>query len=330
MTDIGGGGREAGACPCPHGDPLPSLVESDGAGVLGKVYAFKGESDARGAFGGKDASNNEKGSENGSVLKGLHQSNGNVLGNIFSRQSGGSQGGQGLHSLRISSRGENGGGMWDTSYTTLSHKLRSVWRLKGGYALLDVGFDYFMVKFNLLEDRDKVLLGGLWMIVGHYLVVKSQTQDFRPCKPSFGSTMVWICIAGLPIWCYQGKAMLRIATAIGVPIKVAKLAEREKYARACVHINFGFPVIKKLLVDSYEYEVEYESLDLICGSCSCFGHGTKNRKHQEKVAAPKAVSQDHGVSTKEASKDDLTLSSSVVPNPPNAQIEKDFLIWQKS
>ncbi|XP_025693023.1 uncharacterized protein [Arachis hypogaea] len=163
------------------------------------------------------------------------------------------------------------------SYTALSHKLRTVWRIKGGFDLLDVGFDYFLVKFDVAEEREKVLLGGPWMIEGNYVVVKPWDQEFRSSENCFGATLVWIRIFKLPIWCYQEDAMLRIAAAVGIPVKIdlaTKLAERGRYARACVQIDLGLSVTK-ILVEGIEYEVEYESLHLICASCLKFGHDMK-------------------------------------------------------
>nr|XP_025653421.1 uncharacterized protein LOC112749379 [Arachis hypogaea] len=69
--------------------------------------------------------------------------------------------------------------------------------------------------------------------------------------------------------------MMRIASAIGVPIKVdlaTKLAERGRYARVCVQINLGLPVIKHIIVEGVTHVVEYESLNLICNSCAHYGH----------------------------------------------------------
>ncbi|XP_057746216.1 uncharacterized protein LOC130965474 [Arachis stenosperma] len=164
------------------------------------------------------------------------------------------------------------------NYTALSHKLRTLWRIKGGFDLLDVGFDYFLVKFDVAEEREKVLLGGPWMIEENYVAVKPWDQEFRSSENCFGATLVWIRISGLPIWCYQEDAMLRVAAAVGIPVKVdlaTKLAERGRYARACVQIDLGLPVTKKILVEGVEYEAEYESLHLICGSCLKFGHDMK-------------------------------------------------------
>ncbi|XP_025702668.1 uncharacterized protein [Arachis hypogaea] len=123
------------------------------------------------------------------------------------------------------------------SYTALSHKLRTVWRIKGGFDLLDVGFDYFLVKFDVAEELEKVLLGGPWIIEGNYVAVKPWDQEFRSSENCFGATLVWTRISGLPIWCYQEDTMLRVAAAVGIPVKVdlaTKLAERGRYARACV------------------------------------------------------------------------------------------------
>ncbi|XP_025685405.1 uncharacterized protein [Arachis hypogaea] len=164
------------------------------------------------------------------------------------------------------------------SYTAITHRLKGVWRTKGGYEVLDVGFGYFLVKFDLLEGREKVLLGGPWMITGSYVAIKPWSSSFRPCENTFGSTMVWIRITGLNINYYQERAMKMIASSVGKPIHIdlaTKSAKRGKYARACVQINLGLPVIKKIQVDGHMYDIEYEHLNLICEKCCCFGHVTR-------------------------------------------------------
>ncbi|XP_057730681.1 uncharacterized protein LOC130946015 [Arachis stenosperma] len=120
------------------------------------------------------------------------------------------------------------------SYTAITHKLKGVWRTKGGYEVLDVGFGYFLI---------------------------------------------------------NEKAILNIARAVGKPIKVdlaTKSAERGKYARACIQINLGQPVIRRILVDGFEYAIEYENLHLICGKCNCFGHVTRDCERTEGEEKPAA------------------------------------------
>nr|XP_025670055.1 uncharacterized protein LOC112769805 [Arachis hypogaea] len=177
------------------------------------------------------------------------------------------------------------------SYSAITHKLRGVWRTRGRYEVLDVGFGYFLIKFDLREDRERVLLGGPWMIAGNYVAVKPWCSSFRPCDDTFGSTLVWIKVTGLNIWYYSEKAILNIARTLGKPIKVdlaTKSAKRGKYARACIQIDLGQPVKRKIMVDGFEYNIEYENLHLICDKCNCFGHVTRDYGETEKqvVRAP--------------------------------------------
>ncbi|XP_016186167.1 uncharacterized protein LOC107627863 [Arachis ipaensis] len=145
------------------------------------------------------------------------------------------------------------------SYMALVHKLKGIWRLKGGYEVLDVGFDYFLVKFDHNEDREKVLLGGPWLILGHYIAVKPWSSDFRPCEDSFGDTMI--------------------------------------------------------IVDGYEYDVEYECLQLLCEKCNCFGHSAVTCKGEAVDVKSRDETLSDGAVRKAAE-----LSGQRLEN----QMEKDF------
>ena len=68
---------------------------------------------------------------------------------------------------------------------------------------MDVGFNYFIVKFDVVEDRDKVIGEGPWTLNGYYLVVKQWMPSFTPREESFGCTMVWI--RSLALTCYIMK-----------------------------------------------------------------------------------------------------------------------------
>ena len=39
-----------------------------------------------------------------------------------------------------------------------------MWNLKGGMDCIDLGFDFFPIKFELREDVDYILKGGPWFI----------------------------------------------------------------------------------------------------------------------------------------------------------------------
>ena len=58
------------------------------------------------------------------------------------------------------------------SYPFMKDKLKTLWHLKGGYEMMSAGFGYLLVKFDLAEDRETVMVGGPWMIQDQYLAVK--------------------------------------------------------------------------------------------------------------------------------------------------------------
>lgn len=164
-------------------------------------------------------------------------------------------------------------------YPFLKNKLKGLWRLKGGYDVLGVGNGYFLVKFDLQEDRERVISDGPWMLQDHYLAVKRWSPSFNPCDACFGHTLVWIRFTGLNVWYYDERALRTIAAAVGRPVKVdttTKRVERGKFARVCVEVDLSLPVVKQVWVEDHWHQVDYESLHLICRSCGCYGHVSRS------------------------------------------------------
>ncbi|PNX89955.1 hypothetical protein L195_g046078, partial [Trifolium pratense] len=60
-------------------------------------------------------------------------------------------------------------------YNTMKAKLEQVWKLNGGFQLMNVGNSYYMVKFDEVEDKNKVINGGPWIIYDHILAVSQWT-----------------------------------------------------------------------------------------------------------------------------------------------------------
>jgi hypothetical protein len=71
-------------------------------------------------------------------------------------------------------------------------KLDNVWKLTGGFELMDVGNSYYMVKFDGVEDKNKVINGGPWIIYDHILAVSQWSPTFNATTATIDKTMVWI------------------------------------------------------------------------------------------------------------------------------------------
>jgi hypothetical protein len=99
-------------------------------------------------------------------------------------------------------------------------KLENVWKLSGGFELMDIGYSYYMVKFDGEDDKNKVINGGPWMIYDHYLAVSQWSPTFNAETATIDKTMVWIRIPSLNLVYYDESILWALASMIGNPVKV--------------------------------------------------------------------------------------------------------------
>ena len=55
---------------------------------------------------------------------------------------------------------------------------------------IDLGSDYFLIKFDLEEDVDRVLKGGPWFIGQQFLAIRQWEPEFRASEATFSSVAV--------------------------------------------------------------------------------------------------------------------------------------------
>lgn len=53
-----------------------------------------------------------------------------------------------------------------------------MWKPAGFYDVMDLGNNYFLFKFDLDLNLERVLNDGPWMIFDRYLIVKKWTPEF--------------------------------------------------------------------------------------------------------------------------------------------------------
>ncbi|KAI4324151.1 hypothetical protein L6164_023713 [Bauhinia variegata] len=89
------------------------------------------------------------------------------------------------------------------SYNLLKDKLKRVWKLQSNFDLMAIANGYFMVKFNLEDDREQVVNGGSWMVFGHYPANSRWTPEFVTPIIVIHRTQVWIRFLGLNLIYYK-------------------------------------------------------------------------------------------------------------------------------
>lgn len=62
-------------------------------------------------------------------------------------------------------------------YNTMRDRLQKIWRLQGGFDIMDNDNGFYKVKFDLAADKEKVITGGPWLIFDHCLTVSTGPQN---------------------------------------------------------------------------------------------------------------------------------------------------------
>ena len=160
-------------------------------------------------------------------------------------------------------------------YGALRDNLLRIWKPRGSMQVLDVDNGTFLVKFESMDDREKALSSGPWMIYDHYLAVSQWYPGCVKKGTEVTKATVWIRLPGLDVLYYDEVMLKLIASVIGTPVRVdpnTLAISRGRYARVCVEVDLLQPLVGKILLDGEWQLVSYEGLHTICSVCGMYGH----------------------------------------------------------
>ncbi|XLR08093.1 hypothetical protein S83_036031 [Arachis hypogaea] len=178
---------------------------------------------------------------------------------------------------------------WDTlivkllgrkiSLPVLSRRLEAMWGKQGSIEVMDLGNEFFIMKFFSQEDLDFALTGGPWKIFDHYLAIRFWKPNFNPMKATIDSIAAWVRLPGLAIEYYEEEMLKRIGNILGKTMRVdTNTADksRGKFARLCVELHLTEPLVLQYSINGIRYLVEYEGLHSICFQCGLVGHDSNS------------------------------------------------------
>nr|POE91943.1 hypothetical protein CFP56_54296 [Quercus suber] len=161
----------------------------------------------------------------------------------------------------------------------LSTKLRSMWRPSGRMDVIDLGNEFFLVKFELQSDLDVVLKGGPWFVGQQFLAIRKWEPEFKAEEASLSSVAAWIRLPGLLIEFYEPTILKKVGSAIGPVLRIDSYTAngaRGRFARLCVQINIDQPLIYSVKIGKMVQLVQYEGINMLCFSCGRLGHRLAN------------------------------------------------------
>ncbi|KAM3287499.1 hypothetical protein P3S67_020929 [Capsicum chacoense] len=127
--------------------------------------------------------------------------------------------------------------------------IENVWKFVEKPQTLGHVTGYFIFRFNSVEDKDKLLLGGPYTFHNKPFIVQPWVIDFEFNQNCITTIALWITLPGLHVGYWSGDALSKIASEIGRPLHTDHYTismERISYARVCVEVDATQPLIESV------------------------------------------------------------------------------------
>ncbi|KAF5445210.1 hypothetical protein F2P56_034277 [Juglans regia] len=160
--------------------------------------------------------------------------------------------------------------------------MSQIWRLDGWVTFKELGDQCFLIEFQKIEDKEKVLSGRPWFFDRHLLTMmevdeKESIDGLKFCFEPF-----WIQLHNLPLSVMTEDFSEQFAEAIGPVIRVEAEADGRAWGRCLrvrVVVDLNRPLLrgKWLRLDDKQHWIsfKYERLQNFCFQCGILSHKGK-------------------------------------------------------
>ncbi|KAM3205389.1 hypothetical protein P3L10_028799 [Capsicum annuum] len=180
------------------------------------------------------------------------------------------------------------------NHAHLKNRLSVLWKPMEKSILIDLGSDYFIVKFLKEDSMQIALQKDLWFINGAFLSVKRWHPNFVASKAHKTVSVIWIHLPELPTEYYDHSILSKISSKLGKLVKTyicTSATLRGRYARICIEVPLGVPIKTHVYIGSLKYTIVYEGADILCTNCGMIGH-THGMCHNRCAILPTTLHED--------------------------------------
>ena len=159
-------------------------------------------------------------------------------------------------------------------YNFLHAKLMGLWKPAWRVDMVDLGRDFFLLRFSLMEDLELVLKKGPWFIGEHFLRIRKWEANFKPSEAQVSSVAVWVRLYDLPIKYHDAKVLQQLGRALETVLRAdmhTATEARGRYARI-VQVDVSKPLITSVYIGQHNQPVTYEGVSKLCFSYDRLGH----------------------------------------------------------
>ncbi|XP_042952204.1 uncharacterized protein LOC122289286 [Carya illinoinensis] len=157
--------------------------------------------------------------------------------------------------------------------------MAKVWNLEGWITFKEIGFNKFLIEFQLLSDKRKVLQGRPWSFDRHLICMKDFKDDLAPNEISFKTEPFWVQLHNVPFAVMNVEQGVKLGSVIGKVHTVETDDQgcgwgRHLRIRVDVDINKPLPRGKLIKVRGKQCWIyfKYERLPNFCFKCGQLMH----------------------------------------------------------
>ncbi|XP_009758585.1 uncharacterized protein [Nicotiana sylvestris] len=106
------------------------------------------------------------------------------------------------------------------SHYLLRSKLLDLWSPSKQLILIDLGWDFFKVKFSKEENLVKAIQKGPWFLLENFLSVRRWEPKFVPQEATLSFTAIWVRLLQLPTEFYDNEVLEKVGQKLGKLLKI--------------------------------------------------------------------------------------------------------------
>lgn len=157
---------------------------------------------------------------------------------------------------------------------------KRIWGRLGLVKVASMGRGLFMVKFDTMENRDKILNEGFHFFDGKPIIIQPWKADMNLLNKEIHKIPIWIELHNLELKYWGERSMSKIVSKVGKYIKVDQATlnrDRLQFAKVLVEvaIDQAFPdfiQFKNEHGEISDQQVAYRWKPIRCMSCQGYGH----------------------------------------------------------
>ncbi|XP_038715009.1 uncharacterized protein LOC120008699 [Tripterygium wilfordii] len=165
----------------------------------------------------------------------------------------------------------------------LASTMGSVWKISGNPSFMDLGQNIFIITFNNIRDKQRILAGRPWSFDRNLFVLKEIDTTIPIGETAFDTEEFWVQIHNLPLMAMTEKVGQQIGSSLGELIEVDVNKDGlgwGLYLRVRVKIPLTTSLVRgkllKLPQKEFFLRFQYENLPRFCFKCGRIVHDPGN------------------------------------------------------